>query len=242
MKNIFLLLIFFVMKVNISYASYNHDINSYISWFIFEGGVEVVDSSTILIVANGINKEIKLYGVCPTGDKYKDKLAELLARQLIDKKKSEIEIYNEEELQIYSAVLHVDNININKTLISKGYVLTGKQCNSNMPSSKKSEIIINTKGIDTNQKKTLPAISDFDIFDIDNSSKEHVRGYYRKDGTYVQPYTNSEPRQYSSDTYRASRDPNQPKTIYVRGYYRKNGTYVQPHRRSAPSRRSVRRR
>ena len=91
-----------------------------------------------------------------------------------------------------------------------------------------------------------------------------VRGYYRKDGTYVRSHYRSLPRSaknirgpplYSSlrggsypgykpfvaenGSYygETSTLTGRPKTVHVRGYYRKDGTYVRGHYRSRPRRR-----
>lgn len=71
-----------------------------------------------------------------------------------------------------------------------------------------------------------------------------VRGYTRKDGTYVAPYTRSAPGSGSSySTSRGSSSgyssgssyiPSSPGTVKVDGYTRNDGTYVRPHYRSSP--------
>lgn len=67
-----------------------------------------------------------------------------------------------------------------------------------------------------------------------------VKGYYRKNGTYVAPYTRSSP---SSSTYKSNPSPysSSPSipiipldSVKVDGYYRRDGIYVRPHYRSAP--------
>lgn len=65
----------------------------------------------------------------------------------------------------------------------------------------------------------------------------HVKGHYRKDGTYVRPHT----RRTRTKSARAvpsqrgaSRPPLPPgvvPTTGVRGHHRADGTYVRPHRR-----------
>ena len=64
----------------------------------------------------------------------------------------------------------------------------------------------------------------------------NVKGYYRKNGTYVAPHTRSAPSSKSSSynsipsySYTAPSD-----SVKVNGYYRKDGTYVRPHYRSKP--------
>ncbi len=78
-----------------------------------------------------------------------------------------------------------------------------------------------------------------------------VKGYYRKDGTYVQSYYRSLPSSnYGIKTVRInptvaengsyygepSKTTGRPKDVHVDGYYRKDGTYVKGHYRSSPSR------
>jgi hypothetical protein len=72
-----------------------------------------------------------------------------------------------------------------------------------------------------------------------------VRGYYRKNGTYVGSYyrtppisnynstNNSENESYYGEI---SESTGRPKTVHVNGYYRKDGTYVKGYYRSAPRR------
>ncbi len=85
-----------------------------------------------------------------------------------------------------------------------------------------------------------------------------VRGYYRKDGTYVRGHYRSPPRNKAppiditksalpsytkpriaeNDSYygEISEATGRPKTVYVKPYYRKDGTYVKSHYRSKPRR------
>lgn len=70
-----------------------------------------------------------------------------------------------------------------------------------------------------------------------SSGTVHVRGYYRKDGTYVRPHTRRRPRTSARASSRqAAPQPRSSGRVHVRGYYRKDGTYVRPHTRSRPRR------
>jgi hypothetical protein len=77
----------------------------------------------------------------------------------------------------------------------------------------------------------------------------HVRGYVRKDGTYVPPHYRSAPdgNFYNNWSTKGNVNPytgepgtkvSRPSTygqdVHVNGYVRSNGTYVPPHYRSAP--------
>ena len=71
----------------------------------------------------------------------------------------------------------------------------------------------------------------------------YVKGYYRSDGTYVQPHYRSAPDGNPYNNYSSPGNINpyknkslSPSTgdVYVKGYYRSDGTYVKPHYRSAP--------
>jgi hypothetical protein len=81
------------------------------------------------------------------------------------------------------------------------------------------------------------------------SGSVHVRGYYRKDGTYVRPHYRSAPdgnfnnnwstkgnvNPYTGEPGTKTAPPSDYGTdVFVEGYYRKDGTYVPPHYRSAP--------
>ncbi|WP_341904841.1 SH3 domain-containing protein [Fluviicola taffensis] len=86
------------------------------------------------------------------------------------------------------------------------------------------------------------------------SAQVHVKGYYRSNGTYVQPHTRSSPNSTKTDNYSYNNNynstyisPTTAKTntgnyisksstdVWVDGYYRKNGTYVQGYWRTAPN-------
>ncbi|MFD3699637.1 hypothetical protein ACFWUZ_26505 [Streptomyces sp. NPDC058646] len=65
----------------------------------------------------------------------------------------------------------------------------------------------------------------------------HVKGHFRKDGTYVRPHTRrSRPKSaHTIPPQRGSSRPPLPQDVVpttgVRGHYRADGTYVRPHRR-----------
>ena len=61
-----------------------------------------------------------------------------------------------------------------------------------------------------------------------------VRGYYRKDGTYVKPHTRKAPSRTKSRSSTSGNRVNPNKT-WVRGYYRKDGTWVKGHYRTMPN-------
>lgn len=91
-------------------------------------------------------------------------------------------------------------------------------------------------------------------------SQVRVRGYFRKDGTYVQPHVRSTPdgNPYNNYSFPGNYNPNTGTTtpgnsesylrryynqsnaddsefeVDIEGYYRNDGTYVGPHKRSAP--------
>lgn len=59
----------------------------------------------------------------------------------------------------------------------------------------------------------------------------HVKGYYRKDGTYVAPHERRLPGTASS-TYDPPASTSNGGRTQVKGYYRKDGTWVAPYSRS----------
>lgn len=84
-----------------------------------------------------------------------------------------------------------------------------------------------------------------------------VKGYYRKDGTYVKPYVRTSPDRnpYNNYSFPGNYNPNtdkistgntetylknyydKPKStaqVRVKGYYKKDGTYVRSHTRTKP--------
>lgn len=96
---------------------------------------------------------------------------------------------------------------------------------------------------------------------VDNlQSQVRVRGYYRKDGTYVRPHVRTRPdgNPYNNYSFPGNYNPNtgeitrgNPETylrnyyhqsdvddkespVQVQGYYRNDGTYVRPHERTRP--------
>lgn len=91
----------------------------------------------------------------------------------------------------------------------------------------------------------------------DLESQVRVRGYYRKNGTYVRPHVRTRPdgNPYNNYSFPGNYNPNTGRTtkgnpetylrnyykksnndkqVNVQGYYRKDGTYVQPHVRTKP--------
>ena len=71
--------------------------------------------------------------------------------------------------------------------------------------------------------------------DIEVDAKRvKVKGYYRKDGTYVKSHTRRAPsRSRARSSY--SRNRVNPNKTWVRGYYRKDGTWVKGHYRTMPN-------
>jgi len=89
----------------------------------------------------------------------------------------------------------------------------------------------------------LPCLGDLGLAQV------HVRGYFRKDGTYVAPHYRSSPDGIFSNNWstygnvnpytgahgtKRFAPPDYGADVAVRGYHRANGTYVAPHFRSAP--------
>jgi len=78
----------------------------------------------------------------------------------------------------------------------------------------------------------------------------YINGYYRSNGTYVEPYVRSSPNSgssstntssystpsYSTPTYSTpSANTVNPESVWVNGYYRSDGTYVEGYYRTAPN-------
>ncbi len=85
-------------------------------------------------------------------------------------------------------------------------------------------------------KKSVLIITIFLFTSVSFAKDVFVRGYTRKNGTYVAPYTRSSP---SPSTYKSESCPSQiisvpSDSVKVGGYARQDGTYIRPHYRSAP--------
>ncbi len=96
------------------------------------------------------------------------------------------------------------------------------------------------------------------LLQFESISQVRVKGYYRKDGTYVRPHVRSNPdgNPYNNWSYPGNTNPYTGKVatgnpdaylrnyygngssssgiVHVDGYYRSDGTYVQPHWRTSP--------
>src|SRR5262245_49925369 len=85
------------------------------------------------------------------------------------------------------------------------------------------------------------------------TAQVHVRGYFRRDGTYVRPHYRSNPdgnfwnnwstygnvNPYTGERGTRLTPPSRSSLdldddVFVHGYLRRDGTYVEPHFRSAP--------
>ena len=163
-----------------------------ISWSIFPDGVQAVDGSTVAIIANGIYKKISLNGSWPEGKQGKQFLA-----NLISGKRTDIRIYGNDEQCRDTAVLFVNGVNVNKSMMQNGF----NQNSFNDKCSDHSGVI---KGFQA-QGTVYPVIREPSFVSgtigggysgipsfIDTSRRtQRVRSYTRKDGTHVNSYLRS---------------------------------------------------
>ena len=69
---------------------------------------------------------------------------------------------------------------------------------------------------------------------LPSSKSVYVRGYFRRNGTYVAPHFRRAPNRYGMRSSRRHSTISSHKSVFVRGYFRKDGTYVSPHFRRPP--------
>lgn len=235
MKKIVFLLLGIFFSHAISYGKQMPEQLPFVTWYVFPNAIRVIDSNTIWIVANGMRKEIKLYDICSTKIQRKDDLSKKIIENALVNKRVEIKIYGQNYQQQDLGVLFVDGININKQVAASNYVFSGRQCPTAQIARRESKTTYTT----TDENGTVRRYrSGNDDSSLDETETVHVRGYYRKDGTYVRSHTRSAPTNSSSGTQgtSSSSSTGRPKTVHVREYYRKNGTRVRSHMRSAPRR------
>lgn len=189
------------------------DYSPLLTYILFPGGLEVIDGRTVLVTANGINKEISLNGTWEDDEKGKEILEKMIAGR-----STEVRIYGWDKDNRTVGVLFAEGENITRKLTGQGFAQKifhpgyngiGKNTplwkGVRIPSSSNS---VSSSG-GSSRKKT-----------------QRVSAYTRKDGTRVESYMRA-PAQ-SGENYRK-------KTQYVRGHWR-NGTWVESYMR-APARR-----
>lgn len=238
MKKIVFLLLGIFFSHAISYGKQIPEQLPFVTWYVFPNAIRVIDSNTIWIVANGMRKEIKLYDICSTKIQRKDDLSKKIIENTLVDKRVEIKIYGQNYQQQDLGVLFVDGININKQVATANYVLSGKQCLAAQIAKRErggSETIYTIT--DKNGSARRYRVNNYDKL-LDETKTVYVKGYYRKDGTYVRSHTRSAPTRSSSGSQgtSSSSSTGRPKTVHVKEYYRKNGTRVRSHMRSAPRR------
>lgn len=123
----------------------------------------------------------------------------------------------------------------------------------------KKEVVKTKDNVDKNKETSKEAVkSNKEVVKTNKESQSQntgdvsVKGYYRKDGTYVQPYHRSSPNSTeekgATKTEDRSNHPDKKADkqtdkqvdkkegdVSVKGYYRKDGTYVKPYHRSSPN-------
>jgi hypothetical protein len=166
-----------------------------ISWSIFPDGVQAVDGSTVVIVANGIYKEISLNGNWPEGKQGKQLLADLISG-----KRTDIRIYGKDEQCRDVAVLLADGENVNEAMMRQGFkqqnfIEQHDKCNSHIATIK------DFQPIGTVQTVVSERVSGSGFIgggysgtpsSIDTSGRtQRVRSYTKQNGTHVESYLRS---------------------------------------------------
>lgn len=204
-------IIFFIIGIFLNYtASYGNQIKEQhpvVTWYIFPNAVRVIDSNTIWIVANGMTKEIKLYDICSTKIERKDAISKNFIENLLLDKRVEIKIYGQNYQQQDLGILFVDGININNKVAAANYVLSGNQCLSTQIARRERNTTYKTidgsksvRKYEVKRSGSLSKSRGTSSYRYKPSSSTgrpktvHVKGYHRKDGTYVRPHMRSAPR------------------------------------------------
>ena len=184
-----------------------------LTYMLFPGGLEVIDGSTVLVTANGINKEISLNCIWEDDDKGKGILEEMIAGR-----STEVRIYGWDKDNRTVGVLFADGENISQELTGGGFAQKAFHYDYNEVEKE----YFSMDGV------RIPSSNSVSSSGGNYREKtQRVSAYTRKDGTRVESYTRA-PAQ-SGENYRK-------KTQRVRGHWKKNGTWVESYMR-APARR-----
>ena len=154
------------------------------SYLLYPGGLEVIDGSTVIITANGINKKVGLNGSWED-DEYGRRILE----KMISGRRTEVRIYGKDHENITVAILLNNDVNINREIANYGF--------QQQTYSSDSVAIIRAGGASNNGRfSSLLAGEERNSYTRSSSQRgsdpsqrtQQVSGYWRKDGTYVKPY------------------------------------------------------
>ena len=83
---------------------------------VYAGGIEVLDSNTVKIIANGFNKEISLNGTWTDEKKGKQ-----LLQNIVEGERVEVKIYGKDEECRNTGMLVIDGANMNEEMVRYGF-------------------------------------------------------------------------------------------------------------------------
>lgn len=167
-----------------------------LTYMLFPGGLEVIDGSTVLVTANGINKKISLNGTWDDDEKGKEILKKMIAGR-----STEVWIYGQDKDNRTVGVLFADGKNISQELTGRGFAQkgfkndyneTGKEYfsieGSRIPSSNSvSSSEGNYQEVSAYTRKDGTKVESYTRASNDRKKTQRVRGYWRN-GTWVKSY------------------------------------------------------
>ncbi|CAK8716792.1 hypothetical protein KKHLCK_05925 [Candidatus Electrothrix laxa] len=147
-----------------------------LTYMLFPGGLEVIDGSTVLVTANGINKEISLNGTWEDDEKGKEILKKMIAGR-----STEVRIYGCDKDNRTVGVLFADGENISQELTGGGFAQKWFYHDYNEVG--KEYFSISMEGV------RIPSSNSVSSSGGNYREKtQRVSAYTRKDGTRVESY------------------------------------------------------
>ncbi|WLE96620.1 MAG: hypothetical protein QTN59_18300 [Candidatus Electrothrix communis] len=177
------------------------------SYLLYPGGLEVIDGSTVIITANGINKKVGLNGSWED-DEYGRRILE----KMISGRRTEVRIFGKDHENITVAILLNNDVNINREIANYGF----QQQAANSAAGGKSNSISSVRSDSA----------------LDNA--ETLMKSYRTENGITdrgEEMTWARSNSYVRSSSQRGSDPSQ-RTQQVSGYWRKDGTYVKPYKRA----------
>ncbi len=145
-----------------------------LTYMLFPGGLEVIDASTVLVTANGINKEISLNGTWEDDEKGKEVLEKMIAGR-----STEVQIYGWDKDNRTVGVLFADGENISQELTGRGFTQESFQDDYGEIGKKYFSM---DGGHIPSSNSVSPSGENY------RKKTQRVSAYTRKDGTRVESY------------------------------------------------------
>ena len=199
------------------------------SYLLYPGGLEVIDGSTVIITANGINKKVGLNGSWED-DEYGRRILE----KMISGRRTEVRIYGKDSENITVAILLHNDVNINREIANYGFrqqayfldfVATMGEDNARKDGQSASLVV----GEKSNSRS--PVKSDSALDNAETWIKSYITENGITDRGEERTWSRSKSSGYTRSSSQRGSDPSQ-RTQQVSGYWRKDGTYVKPYKRA----------